>query len=148
MEQQVLEGIRPETLELEWLAEYGPNDSIRQNYQKPDEKTFGDIDHDRLEWFWLVDVATGQKHFGISVKKQAIYIGDVPFYVEFPRNKRGEVVTGKLVYFRRIRNDFAPEGTITTIRYAIGLQANIDGHNRQQYLFVNMDGSFSLSQEK
>lgn len=147
MEPTVLEGIKPESLELEWLAEYNDGSTLHQRYEQTGEKTFGDIDQSKLKQFWLVD-STGDKHFGIDIEKQSILIGDVPFIVEFPRNKAGEVMTGKLVYFRRIRNDFAPEGTVTTVRYAIGFQANIDGRNVQQYLFVNMDGTFTLSQQK
>jgi hypothetical protein len=148
MEKTTLEGIKPETLELEWLAEYTDDSALRQNYQREDEHHFGHIDQDKLSVFWLIDSATGEKLFGVDVHEQTILVGDVPFIVEFPRTKAGEPVKGKLVYFRRVRNDFAPEGITTTVRYAIGLQANIDGRNHQQYLFINMDGTFTLSQQK
>lgn len=149
MENTVLHGVKPE-LELEWLVIYDDGTELKQNYDKGDagdEHNFGHIDQDRLREFWLVD-ETGERHFGVNVRTQSIMIGDVQFYVEFPRDKEGHEIDGKLVYFRRIKNDFAPEGITTTVRYCIGLQANIDGRNRQQYLFVNMDGSFTLSQQK
>lgn len=147
MEPTVLEGIKPATLELEWIAEYRDGTTLKQKYEQSEEKTFGDIDQSKLKQFWLAD-ANGEKHFGIDIDYQSIMIGDVQFIVEFPRNKAGEPMTGKLVYFRRVRNDFAPEGVTTTVRYAIGFQANIDGRNVQQYLFINMDGTFTLSQQK
>lgn len=147
MEPTTIDGIKP-ALTLEWLAEYGPDDCLKQDADLPTERHFGHIDQSRLEHFWLVDSETGEKHYGVDIKRQAIMIGDVPFLVEFPRTKAGEVVTGKLVYFRRVRNDFAPEGITTTVRYCIGFQANVDGRNHQQYLFINMDGTFTLSQQK
>ena len=148
METPTITGIKPDKLELEWLAEYTDGYTMSQNADQEDEHNFGHIDQDKLENFWLVDSSSDEKMFGVNVKTQAIILGDIPFYIEFPRTKAGTEVTGKLVYFRRIRNDFTPEGVITSVRYAIGLQANIDGRNHQQYLFVNMDGTFTLSQQK
>lgn len=147
---------RPPALELEWLVEYKDGTTLLQNYEKPDEHHFGHIVLEEVSRFWLVG-PEGEKHFGVDLERQAIMVGDVPFLVEFPRDADGHVVKGKLVYFRRIRNDFTPDGTIVTVRYAIGLQARLTSRssggvesvqNVQQYLFINNDGTFSLSQAK
>lgn len=148
-----IEGIRPETLELEWLAIYTDGTSLAQNYgvgRENGERHFGDIDLEKLALFCLVENEV--RHFSLDVKNQAILIGEVPFFVEFPRNVDNTKADSKIVYFRRVRNDFHPEGTVTTVRYAIGFQAVVQleryKKNFQQYLFINGDGSFSLSQEK
>lgn len=157
MEQDIktLDGLRAETLSLEWVAVYNDGSELWQHYGKPDEKHFGHIDLDKLTHLLLVD-EDGNKEFGIDVDKQAIMIGGYPFVVEFPRDCDGKVVKGKIVYFRRNRVDVGPEGQVITVRYALGFQANImlqGKHGRyeknfQQYLFINNDGTFTLSQQK
>ena len=138
---QTLEGIRSESLDLEWKAVYENGEALKQEYGTKNEKNFGHIDLDKVKEFWL------GKNVRINVKEQYFVINGLKFFVEFPRNKSGEKAKGKLVYFRRTRNDFTPnKGIITTVRYCLGLQANIDGVNHQQYVFINTDGTFTLSQ--
>lgn len=139
---QTLEGIRTENLDLEWKAVYENGEVLKQKYGTKNEKNFGHIDLDKVKEFWLGASVC------VNMKEQYFIVNGLKFYVEFPRNKSSEKVKGKLVYFRRIRNDFAPTGTVISIRYCLGLQANIDGVNYQQYLFINNDGSYTLSQKK
>ena len=135
-----------QTLDFEWKAVYKDGSELIQNYGKGvngGEHNFSHINQKQVKEFFL------NSSFSVNIEEQSISILDLKFYVEFPRNKNGEKVKGKLVYFRRIKKDFTPDkGVITDIRYCIGLQANIDGVNYQQYVFINNDKTFTLSQLK
>lgn len=138
---------RPPTIELEWIATYNDGSELKQNYEKENEHHFGHIDQERLTIFRLVN-KEGKPIAAINIKDQKLAISGGRFFIEFPRDKDGNKVKGKLVYFRRVRNDFTPNGIIVSVRYCLGLQANIDGKNYQQYVFINNDGTFTLSQQK
>jgi len=139
--------IQKPKLDLDWLAVYENGDSLKQNYGKKDEKNFGDIDLAKLNEFWLVD-KEGNQDYGLLPNAQCIVVNGYRFNVDFPRNKKGKEVKPRIVYFRRIRNDFRPEGQVIVVRYVIGYQAKIDGINYQQYVFINPDSTFTLSQKK
>jgi len=141
--------------DLQWLAVYNDEAKLLQNYGKGiegKESTFKDIDQTKLKKLFLVGGQLNEnlmRSLFIDVEEQLISIFGVKFYIEFPRDKEGNKVKGKLVYFRRVKKDFTPDkGIITIVRHCIGLQANIDGVNHQQYLFINEDGTFTLSQKK
>ena len=151
MKDKVLDGTRPESLDLEWNVYYKDGTYLKQNYgkgEKNEEHNFSHIKLDEVNEFRLMN-KDGDVFAIVDSDNQEIHINGTVFKVEFPRDKNGKEVKGKLVYFRRIRNDFTPDrGVVQTIKYCIGLQANIDGVNKQQYVFINSDGSFTLSQQK
>jgi hypothetical protein len=138
---------RPKEIEIEWLAVYSDNETLKQNYDINGGNHFGHIDKDRLKSFWLVN-KSGERILGVDVVEQCFIVDDKKMYVDFPRNRNNESVKGKLVYFRRIKNVFEQTGTIVTFRHCLGLQANVDGSNYQQYIFINEDNTFTLSQKK
>jgi hypothetical protein len=149
-EGKILQGIRPKTIDLEFLVVYKDGTTLEQRYnvgKEFGEKHFGDIELDKVKEFHLVD-RNGNKHYTVNVERQSIFIKGLEFKVQFPRDKEGKEVKGKLVYYRRIRNDFNPEGIKTNVTYLIGFQALIDGVNKQQYIYVNPDGTFTLSQQR
>jgi len=140
----------PYEVDFEWVAVYNDKTELKQNFGKgePEEHHFGHIDLNNLDLFQL-EYIDGSRPFAVSVKGQYIEIFGKRFYIEFPRDSAGQIVKGKLVYFRRVRNDFTPDrGIIITVKHRIGLQAKIDGINKQQFIFINSDGSFTLSQQK
>jgi len=142
--------VQKPVLDLEWVAIHDDGIAMKQNYnlgRDQGEKDFGDIRLDELKEFWLED-KQGNRRFGIILETQTIHINGLNFKVEFPRSKDGKIVSGKLVYFRRIRQDFIPDmATRFLVRYCIGLQANIDGTNYQQFVFIGPEG-YTLSQKK
>lgn len=145
-----LEGIRPKELELEWSVLYKDHTELNQNFgvgEENGEHHFGHIDQDNLLLF-ILGSKEDPRLFTVDIEDQTIEIAGLIFHIEFPHDQNGDIVKGKLVYFRRNRVDFIPEGPDISVKYCIGLQANIDGKNFQQYVFINPDGTFTLSQQK
>jgi hypothetical protein len=123
---------------------------LKQNYglgEENGEHHFGNIELDKLKIFYLIK-SDGKKQFGVNVKESYVFIGDTKFIIEFKRSSDNLVVNPKLIFFRRNKIDFNQNGRKEEIRYCIGLQANIDGINYQQYIFINPDRTFTLSQFK
>lgn len=153
-----IEGITVESLDFEWRAIYNDGTKLYQHYGVGNEKGehhFGHIDQEKLVAFQLV-AKDGKMFFGVDLLTQSIIILGLVFHVEFPRDHENNVCKGKLVYFRRVRHDFTANGTVTGVRYVLGLQAAVSqttkkgvvARNYQQYVFVNPDGTFTLSQSK
>jgi hypothetical protein len=52
------------------------------------------------------------------------------------------------IWFRRIREDYKPEGKTVTVKYCIGYKTNIDGKVYQKILLIDEDGTTTLSDRK
>jgi hypothetical protein len=145
-EVQTLEGIQPDELNLEWVVLYENGEELRQNYKKGEENGehhFGHIDQDRLAEFYLED-KEGNRPYSVNLKEGYINLKGQRIYIEFPKGE--DVGENRLVYYFRVRNDFAPTEVRIMVTFLIGIQALIDGKNYQEILFIKPDGTLALRQ--
>lgn len=141
---KAIDGIRPEDLEFEFVCHYNDGTELLQEYGTENEKNFGHIDQSKLETFELVsalrniklNIKTGE--FDIDGFKCQFKLRDIP----------QEDIKRELVYFRRIRNDFTPEGPVTTVRYGLGWRATIDGQSHIRLILIERDGSYTFMMNK
>lgn len=150
VQEQMKEGITVKSLKFEFEAVYDDGSTLKQNYgvgEKNGEHHFGHIDLKKLKEFWLVN-EKGERFAGLIPSELKIIIEKMTFNIEFPKSMKGEKPTVKMVYFRRVRHNFVPDNIVSTVRYALGYQSLIDGVNYQQFVFLNPDGTYSISQKK
>jgi len=128
-------------LDYEFVCHYKDGSKLLQSFGKLDEHNFGDIAQEKLEIFELkgkgksykVNVITGE--FNLNGLK--VYFDDLPIDADY-----------KLIYFRRIREVFEHTGQETHIKFCLGLQCNDKGKNKQILIFIEEDGSLTISSKK
>ena len=153
MPQNTLEIKRPQKAEYQFVCHYSDGEKLHQNYGTKDEKHFGHIDLDRLEVFELTN---GKKSFKLNLKTGEFDLDGLK--VKYDLGFRTDRTTGnlvhilperyELVYFRRIRQDFAPSGVKISVRFCFGWRTKIDGKVYQRLVFIEPDGSLTFSNSK
>lgn len=139
---------RPPQVTYQFVVIYNNGEILRQNYGTPEEKAFNDINLPEVREFWLED-EHGNRNFGVIPSMGVLIVAGIPISVKFPKDPRNpsQPVVYRLIYFRRIRQDFgASVGTF--VKHCIGLQATIADKNYQQILLVGEDGILELVQAK
>lgn len=149
--------IKPvEKLDYEFECLYPLGDKwefISQKYGTDEEKNFGDIDLERLVIFKIV----GQGRFyGVNLRDGSFNLNGLTLQFDlgvkiFEDGHTERLVAEKfsLIYFRRIKTDFLSLGEqVTSIRYCIGWQTNIDGKNYQRLVFIDAEGKIIISNKK
>lgn len=146
-------------VEYQFICHYSDGSKLVQDYGTPHERTFKHIDQDKLEVFELTN---GQKSFKLNLKTGDFDLNgliirfkdrDIPdakrsFYTpDEDWNDKPEPQL-RLIYFRRIRVDFAPTGQVNTVRHVIGWQTTVDGKNIQRLVMVERDGSLTMMNGK
>lgn len=154
--------LRPEKLDYEFIAHYQDGRLLKQEYNTPNEKNFGDIEHDKLVVFGIYGKG---KHFEVNLNTGVLNLNGLPirFDLGVKRDKDGTPVTDAdgntvkltpdkfdLIYFRRIQNVVDPnKGTVTIVtKYLLGWQTKIDGKNYQRFVILENDGSLTISENR
>lgn len=140
--------IRPPEVLYDFTVIYKDGSILKQNYGTPEEHKFSDINLPEVKEFWLED-KDGNRNFGVIPENGILVIAGVPIEIKFPKNPNDSMFSPdyRLIYFRRIRQDFG--GTVGTfVKHCIGFQATVGDKNYQQLLFVGENGILELAQVK
>lgn len=98
--------------------------------------------------------------FSVDLKTGAFHLNGVPIInIELgltTKDKNGNIIKfdenklkRDLIYFRRVKHNFKPDGTVETEQKpCIGWKTKFDNKVYQKLLFLNSDGSFTLSDKK
>lgn len=135
----------PSHIDYEWICHYEDGTKLYQNHNSgEDEHNFGHIQQDKLGVFELtngqnsikVDLQTGK--FNINGQEIGFDLG---FKLHEDKQSAYHLDPEKyeLIYFCRVRRDFAPEGMIETVKYFVGWKTNIDGVVYQRLALVDED---------
>lgn len=130
-------------LDYEFVCHYDDGSEMKQNFNRRNEKNFGDIDQNRLETFELVGKG---KRYGVNVRTGEFNLNGVKVFFEDLEN--GEDY--RLIYFRRVQahiSGFAEKDS-EVLSYCFGLQCNVDGRNRQKLIWIGRDGSLLIGNKK
>lgn len=133
-----------EEVDFEFVVFYKDGTTLRQEYDTPNEKNFGDIDQDRLEKFVLTD---GKREYSLDINTGKFNLNGMVIRFSFPGHDEEEL-DRRLVYFRRVRQDFGPDARPISVRSCFGYQVTIDGKNHQRLIFIEEDGSVTISTKK
>lgn len=117
------DGLKPESISLEWRAHLKDGSFVDQAYGTPEEKQFRDLDQSQIEIFELrslddrlsyqIHMPSGEMNFNRFVFRHKPL--DLPV-----QDPRVEILDRELIFYRRQREDFTPEGVIFTDRYLLG----------------------------
>lgn len=137
---------RPPELEFEFICHYHDGSCLYQNYGTNQEKNFGDIDQQKLVIFELTN---GEDSFSVNLKNGSFNLNgqQVNFDLGYLNGQRLQPSQLRLIYFRRIRENFGGDFKIT-VQYGLGWQCTIDGENYQRIVLVNPDLSLTLLNKK
>lgn len=122
-----------------WIAEYKDGTRLLE-YKDNVQSFFKDIDEDNLKRFIVVgkngecsvDMETAEfSIFGLKIKSNTLPLGKY-----------------RLVWFKRHRHDFSPEGEKHTVQYVFGVQTTVNETNYQQLFWIQEDGSVHINGEK
>jgi hypothetical protein len=128
-----------------WNALYLDGSSLPE-FEGNKQHLFREINQDNLEWFSINGV---NGYFSVNVKTGQFDLNGLNVWsYNLPRIEKKDGTSDvkyKLVYFKRKRIDFYPEGRKTTIQFVIGLECNYSNKNYQQLIWVQEDGSVIIN---
>ena len=141
-----------DSLDLEFTCIYDDDSRLEQKYGTPEEKSFKDIDLDKLDVFAITGI---DKAYSVDLKNGKFYANGQVISFDLGIETKDDGHTEKiipekyrLVYFRRIKKDSSPEGITTTLRYCIGWQTTVNNKNYQRLMFINPDKSITFTNKK
>ncbi len=137
-------------LDYEFVCHYKGGEVMFQNYGTEEEKNFGHIDLDNLEVFELYNKKE-KKSFELHFHNGMFVLNGqkTKFDLGFKGGKQLIPEEYRLIYFRRIRQDFAQSGGVTiTVRHCFGWQTTINDENYQRLIIIEPDGSVTFSNKK
>ncbi len=147
---------RAKTIDYEFECLYPAGDGnwqvTHQDYGTPQEKHFSDIDLEKIEIFRL----NGKGRFyGVDLRNGEMNLNGTSLFFDLgvkalPNGENSRLIPKKytLIYFRRIRNDFTPDGVIKRMIYCFGWQTDIDGESYQRIICVDEHGRLLVSNKK
>lgn len=127
-------------LTFEFVGFYEDGSVFYQHADTENEMKFADIDQSKLKTLAL----TGKnKTFGVSMNGLFNINGVDTRFEDCP-----EGLEYRPIYFRRIRQNFMPDMIETITKYAVGIQATVDGKNIQKILLVDDYGNLEVINKK
>lgn len=134
-----------------WIAQYEDGVELHEYEENGTQHLVKEIDHNKLENFVIVD-ERNEYRYSVNVKTGKFNLnGLILWSFSLPRvyKKDGTSdVDYRLIWFKRVRRDFSPEGEICTIMYVLGLQTTYEGENYKQLVWVLDDGSVIINGDK
>lgn len=121
---------------FEFVCIYVDGQVVYQHADTPNEVQFGDIDQSKLKTLMLRGKG---KTFGVSMSGLFNINGVDLRFEDCP-----EGLEYRPIYFRRIRQNFMPDMIETITKYAVGIQATIEGKNIQKILLVDEYGNLEV----
>ena len=143
----MLEMNRPQQIDYQFICHYKDGDKMYQNYGTEEEKHFGDIDLDRLEVF---EITNGIRSYKLNIDTGVFDLNGVicDFDLGYLDKEHLDPDSFRLIYFRRIQQQFGAKQGIKSVRHAFGWQCTIDNENYQRIVFINSDGSLTFVNKK
>lgn len=127
-------------LTFEFECIYKDGQVIKQLADTPSEFKFGDLDISKLKTISLIGkgMILGvdlDGHFNINGVK--VQFQDMPIGADY-----------RPIYFRRVKQIYMPEMVEVITKYAVGIQATVDGTNIQKILMVDDFGNLEVISKK
>lgn len=135
---------RAEKIDFEFVVLYKDGTTLSQQYGTSNEKNFRDIDQEKLKKFSLTN---GHSEYSLDIETGEFNLNGMVIRFSFPGNDHKNL-DRRLIYFRRILNQFGPGAEGVKVRSCLGYQVNIGGENHQRLVFIESDGSITISTKK
>jgi len=121
---------------FEFVCIYNDGQVIHQRYGTLNETKFGDIDIKKLK---TINLRGLSKTFGVDMDGHFNINGTIVRFEDIP-----EGLDYRPIYFRRVRQAYLNGGIEVTTKYAVGIQATVDGKNIQRILLVDEYGNLEI----
>ena len=134
--------------EFNWIAIYSEDDFLSQFSEEGEERTFGDIDQDRVVGLIL----TNEKDIlGIDLETGVFSFNDRVISFMVPSKiKNKEMSKLRLIYFRKVRQTFSMDGSIWSKEtlHCLGFQTSIEENiNYKRIMGITEDGDLVIVED-